>query len=118
MAPTRKTAFPASFASIVTQRRTSSTIEIAEIRSECGMMMVLSPTRNSLLRLSLPEMNGVPYATAASWQARAARTSAPRFSGLSGRPHEKLSRIAVRAGSPPTATTLRSASSIALAAMS
>ena len=60
--------------------------------------------------------NGVPYASAHSQHARQASTSAPSWRGRSQLPHEKLSRIAVCAGSPPTATTLRSASSIAAAA--
>jgi hypothetical protein len=34
-------------------------MEMAEIRREWGMIMVLSPTRNSLLRLSFPLMKGV-----------------------------------------------------------
>ena len=62
-------------------------------------------------------MNGVPSATATSWQASAARTSEPSVSGRSVLPQQKLSRIAIRAGSAPTATQLRTASSMALAAM-
>ena len=73
--------------------------------------------RNSLFRLSLPLMNGVPRATATSWQASAARTSEPSVSGRSALPQQKLSRIAMRAGSAPTATQLRTASSIAPAAI-
>ena len=49
--------------------------------------------------------------------AMAARTSEPSVSGRSQSPQQKLSRIAMRDGSAPTATQLRTASSIALAAM-
>ncbi len=62
-------------------------------------------------------MNGVPSTMATSWQANAARTSEPSVSGRSVSPQQKLSRMAIRRGSAPTATQLRTASSIALAAI-
>ena len=62
-------------------------------------------------------MNGVPNATAMSRQANAARTSEPSVSGRSVVPQQKLSKMAIRRGSAPTATQLRTASSIALAAI-
>ena len=43
--------------------------------------MCRSPERYSLLRLSLPLMNGMPKAMATSRQASQARTSAPSVSG-------------------------------------
>ena len=61
----------------------------------------------SLLRLSLPEMNGVLYASARSWQACAASTSEPSVSGRSVLPQQKLSSRAIRRGWAPTATQLR-----------
>src|SRR5436190_21079484 len=62
-------------------------------------------------------MNGVPKATATSRHASAVRTSAPSTAGSFTLPQQKLSRMAVRVGSAPTATTLRTASSIAAAAI-
>ncbi len=49
--------------------------------------------------------------------AQGARTSEPSVSGRSVLPQQKLSRIAIRAGSAPTATQFRSDSSIAAAAI-
>src|SRR5687768_8108208 len=62
-------------------------------------------------------MNGVPNARATSRHASAARTSDPRTAGSFTLPQQKLSRMAVRFGSAPTATAFRTASSIAAAAI-
>ena len=70
-----------------------------------------------LFRLSLPLMNGVPKAMATSRHASAVRTSAPSTSGSLTFPQQKLSRMAMRDGSAPTATTFRTASSMAAAAI-
>ena len=51
------------------------------------------------------------------WIASAAKTSEPSTSGRSVLPQQKLSRMAIRAGSAPTATTFRTASSMADAAI-
>ena len=48
------------FASMLTTLRTSRTMPTALMSSVGGIGMLSSPTRNSLLRLSLPLMNGVP----------------------------------------------------------
>ena len=91
----------------------------ALINSDGGIEIgsVAPAGRNSLFRLSLPLMNGVPSAMATSWHAKAARTSEPSVSGRSVVPQQKLSRMAMRFGSAPMATQLRTASSIALAAI-
>ena len=56
-------------------------------------------------------------ANAASRQPRAASNSEPITSGRSGFPQQKLSSTAIRSGSAPTATALRTASSSALTAI-
>src|SRR5579883_359716 len=94
----------------------------AVINNEGGIETVVfrpdgSSYENSLLRLSLPLTKGVDQATATSRQASAARTRLPSTSGRSVLPQQKLSRIAIRAGSAPTATQFRTASSIAEAAI-
>jgi hypothetical protein len=62
-------------------------------------------------------MNGV-HSTLAAWHAsQRARTREPSVSGRSVLPQQKLSRMAIRRGLAPTATQLRTASSIALAAI-
>src|SRR3954469_10052827 len=57
-------------------------------------------------------MKGMPWARAASRQASQARTSVPIVFSSSTLGQQKLSRIAVFAGSAPTQTALRTASSI------
>ena len=113
---------PGSLASIVTALRMSGICPRALINSDGGMatdcfLPDSSRYENSLFRLSLPLTNGVPKAIATSRQARAARTRLPSVSGRSVLPQQKLSRIAIRAGSAPTATQFRTASSMADAAI-
>ena len=115
--PTSTTRLPGSLKSMVTQPRTSGTWPIALIKSVAGMARLFRSWAYSLLRLSLPEMNGVLYASARSWQAWAASTSDPRVSGRSVLPQQKLSSRAIRRGWAPTATQLRTASSMTQAAM-
>src|SRR3990167_2215154 len=67
--------------------------------------------------LSLPEINGVPYATAVSWHAFAACFNSYNRSGFSLDDQQKLSRIARCASDAPAATALRTAVSIAAAAI-
>ncbi len=105
-------ALPASLRSMVTHERTSGTIPIALMSSVGGIARLRPSCVYSLLRLSLPEMKGVPYASETSRHASAARTSEPSVSGRSVFPQQKLSRTAIRDGSAPTATQLRIASSM------
>ena len=66
--PTRYSRLPGSLRSIVTQRDTSSTWPMALIKSDGGMAIGSAAPwgRNSLFRLSLPLMNGVPSTVATS----------------------------------------------------
>ena len=59
---------PGSFRSIVTQRPTSAICPMALINSEGGIEIGSSAPsgRNSLFRLSLPLINGVPNTVATS----------------------------------------------------
>ena len=63
------------------------------------------------------DTRGAPYNKAPSKQPRAASSRLPRVSGRLGSPQQKLSRMAMRAGSAPQATALRTASSITDRAM-
>jgi len=60
-----------------------------------------------------PRTERGPGGGAAWWTPRGQRVGEPGGWGGRGSPHEKLSRMAMRSGSAPTATTLRIASSIA-----
>jgi len=96
----------------------SSMKPIAEISSVGGMAWRSpSAVRYSLLSESFPEMNGLPKSSAVSKHPRAASSRSPSVSGCLGSPQQKLSRRAIRPGSAPTAAALRTASSIALAAI-
>src|SRR4030067_3531175 len=103
---------PGNLKSIVWHFPTSLTTPIDEMRSVGGMEINASRKSSSyplksLYMLSLPDMNGVPYATAKSKQARDASLSWPNLSGLSESHQQKLSRIASLSRLPPTHLALR-----------
>src|SRR4030042_855561 len=113
-----KSRLEAILASIVTHLLTSSTIDIALIKSVDGMDICLpSSQENALFSESLPEMKGESKGIEPSWQACAARTSEPNVSGFLQLPQQKLSSRAILSARPPTHIRFLIASSIPLSAI-